>query len=547
MNDAPGLIYLEADDEVTSVVRRLRGSADPRLVLVAPGRSRATSSAVALRLLARVATGEGRELAVVGDALTRSLAAEAGLAAYVSVEDARQAVAPDATAHVAPRAAIHVVRGARVDDTAPTMAAAAAPAIDAATAETRATPIARTRPTSARSRTAWPPAIRGGRVPLAAAAALVAVVLAGAGVAAATLLPAATVTLVPRTGVVPDRTYTIPVDDAERRAGAVERTASVAATGTYSVAEFARGEVTFNNWSGSPVEVPSGTLVAAGVQAFETVAPVVVPAGRLTPEGFIAAGQATAPVVARAPGPDANVRPGAIDTVLSEGPRNRLRAYADNPEMLVQNAAPTAGGSATTGVEITEADVDAALASLRQELAEERERELDDAGAIAVPIGALPEPSFEGADGLVGTRDEPEAEIRGTLAFDAWLVDLDSLERAAADRLAEDDTAVPEGHTLLTDGVSVEVTAAEATPDGVEVTVVVGARAVRDVDEGVVIDRVRGLSADDAEAELLDLGEASLALWPEWVREVPELDWRIEVRIERVGSPAEVVSPGASP
>ena len=49
-----------------------------RIVLVAPGRSRATSSAVALRLLARAGEDDERELAVVGDALTRSLAAEAG-------------------------------------------------------------------------------------------------------------------------------------------------------------------------------------------------------------------------------------------------------------------------------------------------------------------------------------------------------------------------------------------------------------------------------------------------------------------------------------
>ena len=43
MSDESAILYLEADDEVTSVVRRLR-AADPGPVLVvAPGRSRATS------------------------------------------------------------------------------------------------------------------------------------------------------------------------------------------------------------------------------------------------------------------------------------------------------------------------------------------------------------------------------------------------------------------------------------------------------------------------------------------------------------------------
>ena len=55
MDGEPQLLYLEPDDEITSVIRRLRGADVGRVVLVAPGRSRATSSVVALRLLARAA------------------------------------------------------------------------------------------------------------------------------------------------------------------------------------------------------------------------------------------------------------------------------------------------------------------------------------------------------------------------------------------------------------------------------------------------------------------------------------------------------------
>ena len=55
MNDheAPAVVYLEADDEITSLVRRVRDAETDRIIVVVPGRSRATSSAVALRLLAR--------------------------------------------------------------------------------------------------------------------------------------------------------------------------------------------------------------------------------------------------------------------------------------------------------------------------------------------------------------------------------------------------------------------------------------------------------------------------------------------------------------
>ena len=92
MTDDATIIFLEADDEITGVVRRVRDAGPGRVVIVAPGRSRATSSTVALRVLARAGDEDGAELAVVGDMLTRSLAADAGLAAYASVEDARAAL-----------------------------------------------------------------------------------------------------------------------------------------------------------------------------------------------------------------------------------------------------------------------------------------------------------------------------------------------------------------------------------------------------------------------------------------------------------------------
>ncbi len=127
MDDEPGLLYLEADDEVTTVARRIHAASEPRVVVVAPGRSRATSSVVALRLLASVAAEEGREIAVVGDALTRSLAGEAGIAAYLTVDDARRAEPVSAATSPPRRAGIHVVRGRAADETAPTLAAAACP------------------------------------------------------------------------------------------------------------------------------------------------------------------------------------------------------------------------------------------------------------------------------------------------------------------------------------------------------------------------------------------------------------------------------------
>lgn len=545
MDDAAALLYLEADDEVTTVVRRLRASTEPRVVVVAPGRSRATSSVVALRLLARIAAEEGRELAIVGDALTRSLAGEAGLPAYLSVEDARRAEPVYPAASPPRRAGIHVVRGRANEEAAPTLAAAPVPATNAAWAETRShpAPAARPRPTRA--------GLLQRRFPLLVAAAMLAVLLLATGVAGVVLLPAATVTIVPAARTIPARTYTIPLDGeadgAVRRTGSAEETTTVTATGTYPIREQATGTVTFFNWNTSAVEVPAGTLVAASEQAFATVTPIVVPAGSLTPFGTIEAGELSVPVMAAAPGQAGNVPAQAIDTVLSEGPRNRLRGFANNDEPLVVNPSATSGGDERTGPEITQADVDAAVEVLRVALAAEVETALGDGDVIRVPVGAPADPAFEGVDDPVGTRDQATAEIRGTLAYDTWLVDPAQLERAAADRLSADREAVPDGFRLVADETAVEVTGTVGTAEGVEASVAVRGRAIADVDPEAVLERIRGTTPDEAEALLADIGRARIDVWPDWVTTITEMDWRIQVIVEPADDPPAEPDASATP
>ncbi len=72
--------------------------------------------------------------------------------------------------------------------------------------------------------------------------------------------------------------------------------------------------------------------------------------------------------MAVAPGQAGNVPALAINTVLSEGPRNRLRGFANNPERLVANPNPTSRGDERTGPEITQVDVDTAVEALRAAL-----------------------------------------------------------------------------------------------------------------------------------------------------------------------------------
>jgi hypothetical protein len=67
-----------------------------------------------------------------------------------------------------------------------------------------------------------------------------------------------------------------------------------------------------------------------------------------------------------------------------------------------------------------------------------------------------------------------------------------------------------------------------------------GASAPRP-DPDDVLQRVRGRSVDAAEAALDELGSATVKLWPGWVTSVPELDWRIDLRLH--GVPDEPTPP----
>ena len=314
--------------------------------------------------------------------------------------------------------------------------------------------------------------------------------------------------------------------------GTVEATAPVTATGTYPIQVAATGTVVLYNWTFAPVTVPAGTFVAAGEQAFATQAEVVVPRGRLTGDGRIGAGDIAVAVAAAVAGPAANVGPGAINVVVNEGIDQQLRGFPENPERRVDNPEATAGGVDDTGTEIVQQDVDAATASLVGALDAAVADALGATGdAVYADPAEPPAPVIEGLDGLVGTRDQASAEISGTLAYDRLSVDRSEVIALASERLLGDAAVLPPGHELLAS--ETEVTIGDARQDGealiVAVTVTGSSTPAIDPDE--VIDRVRGLSVDEAEAALADLGTPTVELWPGWVSSVPENDWRIEVMI----------------
>ena len=525
MPEQAQLIYLEPDDEITSVVRRLRAAESGAVVIVAPGRSRATSSAVALRLLAQVAAEEARSLSLVADAPTRAVAGEAGIAAFASVAEATSGIAaPDHAA--TPHAPIHVVRGIPEG-----VAAAAVPAGSAAhaaerpgagdeTMAVRVPPKAATGTGAPKGRRSFLP-----RWPWLAGLLILAVI------AGAALVPAATLTITPATQAVGPQTYQLHLPIAARQTDVIRVTRPGTATGTRSELVAATGTVTFANWNnGRAVAVPQGTFVSIqGTTAFTTSERIVVAAATTTGNNnVLVPSHGSVVVTAVVPGLSGNVDAGAIDTVDDRPIRNLLQASSKN--RVITNLEPISGGLETPHTVIQQSDVDAVVTALQADLA------LHLADALAgqpdrVYAGppATEVPQIDVPVDLVGKEDLATFELTGTLGFDRPYVATADLDAAARAALSDDPNGAPAGMTVLRGSVEVEAGAATVNGEEMTISVTVRAAAAAEIDEAAVRDQVAGMTKAEAKAALADRGEVTIELWPGWLDRLPRIPFRIAI------------------
>jgi len=527
MDGEPQLLYLEPDDEITSVIRRLRGADVGRVVLVAPGRSRATSSVVALRLLARAAAETGRSVALVADASTRAIAGEAGIAAFASVADATSGTPPPAEPMTSTRAPIHVVRGTGVQRAQ----AAKPPPVTDGLDETVAVHL----PPPTKGDGSGRPARRS-RFPLWP---LLAVLLLLAVAVGAALLPGATVHIRPATTPVTPQNFPVDTPVTGHLTEDLQATSPVTATGERPEQTPASGVVTFYNWNTVAVRVPQGTQVSVdGTTAFVTLERIDVPRGKFGAP--IEPGQKSVQVVAIVPGEGGNVAAGAINTIDDPSVRQFLRGFPENPNRLVANADPTAGGLETTHQVIQQTDIDAAVTAITADLQEQLDNLLArDADRIYADAPATEVPSIEVPPDLLGKEDTPTFDLTGALHVDRAYA-----ARAEVEATVRAGLPAPTGKTIVANSIEVVVQSAADQGDSLLVQVSVTAEAAAVIDHEAVRQLVAGKTVEEARNALQGLGEITVDLWPAWVDRLPGWTFRIDV-VEEAKEPTG--SSGESP
>src|SRR5579859_392989 len=550
------ILYLEPDDEITSVVRRLREADAGRIVLVAPGRTKATTSAIGLRLLAREAAEAGRTVALVADPAARALAAEAGIPAFPSVAEAQSGreADPREPAPVPARASIHVVRGERIappaiagpvgSSSGARVAAPAAPTSEAwhpRTDDTQPVPVVPPPIPGpwARSRR---PADRSARAAnrTALTSAIVGLIILAALVAA--ILPGATIRVTPKMTAIGPFEYTV-VLASQDDSGTLDSAMSGKATGTYDDSKPAKGVVIFSNYNFVAVEVPQGTRVSASDQVFTTDVTLVISGQSL----FGQPGTASTGVTAVNAGPDGNVVAEAIDTVDSRQTASRLCPARKGCPRLVENPEALSGGVKKTGQQVSQKDVDALVAKIKADL----QRQLaDHLAADSSRVYAAPaqpqDPVVTVPGGLVGTKDQPTFNLDGTLTYDRRYVSRDALDQAGRDRVTNDANGRPAGTTVVDSSVAVEPGPLTTSGDQVSAALTVRASVRRDVDLEQLKASIEGKSRADAIRALAIVGSATIAFWPDWVDTVPRLGFRIDMAIQTPSAGASA-APSAAP
>ena len=569
------LLYLDVNDEITSAAARIRSAEGEHVALVLPYGSRLATSRINFRLLAREAEARGKRIEIVSaDSSARALASAAGLTVHPSVasfEAARSGVGSEGGAGGAgagaPGGGNHTEANARdgtgATNRGATIGSGAISAPGAAKApvgglsiedDTRTRVLERPRTRPERVPIVGPPRppMRTG-LAIGLGLALVVLIAAG-GFLALELLPSASIVLAPRSEPVGPVTLSVDarldatspdpaalVIPAKRVPFDLQAVETVEATGVKVTETKATGNVTFSNFdTGSSNRIAAGSVVRTetGLR-YETLADVSLPPARLQFPFTVVPSTSAVAIEAVKPGPESNVGNNSI-TVVPEG--------EDDGLLQVSNEEATFGGSHTESPEISQRDVDAAIAALTGALAAELDRQ------VAAGVGVPPEVTLFDENRIVG---EPEfatdpASLVGSpspvplvaMAEGTVLgVDPSPIQVIAESRLQ---ARVTEGWSLATDSTSFELGTPSLFGDVVTYPATISATQVHDVDRAALLAQVRGLPIAEARSRLDNFGDVEISVWPDWVTTIPKNQERVSFTISEP-RPAPSPTPAASP
>ncbi len=566
-------IYIDLDEEVTSVVDRIRKIMDREIVLVIPQRALVLQSIVNLKLLKNQAQLLGRHLIVVtADQLGKHLATRAGLEvreklgnrAILTLEindpnhepsvgreegslssPLKQRIeSPMAMPAISVADIVRRAKSQKLYPTKPSKAKRRRYFFGGSPKSPK--PEGRPRLSSAVSRSPRPHSKKLS-ARLSSLSAKVGLGFIGASCILIVLiiflvLPKAKVTLVPKTELLNQsvdivvRTDTAGGDSISQAIlGQVytlekKETQIFPTAGMQQISTKAEGEVTLFNEKGvSQILVATTRLMSDQNILFRTKERVLIPPARVSSEGKLEPGTMTTRVVADQAGPQGNIGPAQFYIVAFD-PAQRQKVYA-------KSTVPFTGGEAREAKVLTQEDLDAATKQMAESLIAMGREEIRAELHLNYPLpeGALKGEIIEATCNKQIGEVTDNFELNLKVGLKALIFSAEEARMLALNSVQE----ILQANQFIVDSESAEGISFEIENINLEERrALLKVRVEKEIayrsDLEVMRDHLAGKKEAEARAYLQGLDEIQdfeLTLWPFWVRRVPALDKKIEITI----------------
>ncbi len=577
-------IYLETDEEVTSVIEKIKKSKKKAVVLSLPRNAVLGQSIVNLKLVYKQALAEDKEVGIVTpDKITHSLAERIGFQVFDSLkevafsgpsekpEPAKKEPEPRTTptppkseVKTPPDLATAGFTSQPLRATEKETDDSASDDMPQATIEEDLPPVSESResarssaslggsmiPTRGNVRYLYKKKRALGLIPLIVGL----VVLLAAGGAAALFIPRATVAVTVQAqpfeesvNTVVDTDATALDSDKATIPGKIvsvdqETKSSTKATGKKNLGQKATGTVTlYNEWDDKPRSFEAGTKLQGGGVQFVLTESATLPgatssisAGKPT----IIAGKVTVSVEAAAAGEDGNVAPTTFKILSSQ------LSKAQQDKIYGQSAAAFTGGTSNIVTVVTQADIDTTNEKVKQQNRDDALVQLkQQAGTLIVLDKAIQAVSVETTPSVAADTQADNVEVVAKGKYQVIAFSPDDQKQLLEKLLAN---KIPAGQTLVTsgDGVSLDTSQFDlnlVTEKRLELTNNLKAFTVTGFDQTAIRRQLTGAKKSDV-VSIVDKsiattkGEAQIS--PAWWPRLPFLSGKINLAITYVGKEA---------
>lgn len=490
---ADDTIYIDADEEITAVIDKLRQESATTISIVVPKGAALLQSVVNLKLLKKEADEHGKDIALVtADPIGRNLAAQVGIAVYEDTER-KELITPPASATRPPAEEVVEVDMSRGrEEEAPVsvhhyQGAKKEPAV-------RPFPLTGPRPPGSKR--------RGVIIGIT----IFAIAILGLGI----LYPKTTVVL----GVKSDPyeanielTIDKKVSEVNKNSSILpgteividkEKVTTATATGKKTVGETTKGTVTVSNcYQSIPLGLAKGKVLTSGGKSFVTSADITIPAATIVGSNCTP-GQANVDIEASAVGADSNLA--ANSTFCVAGYSCSGSSYVE-----AKNSAALQGGSSQDLTILKQEDIDAASNTAKDELMrtglDDLKSQAQTKGLRILDAAVDQQVTDKTSDKAVGTQTS-DAQVTTKVRIKTLAFEEITYRQLVVDLLT---LRLPEGKRLILSGNDeIATTVAEANWDQgfVKISGNVKTHAADEIDEGRVKQMVQNKSTSAARGAL---------------------------------------------